>query len=444
VKTYSRIFLFGVIVNLVVVFATGLHNYLSPIVSLALLGVFPLFVRREPGFIHSRYRWSKSRHNPEAKVFANSNSRLSSLQWEIGTQCTECGACRKTCTFLKQYGTPKGIAAFDFSSAQKQSIAYECSLCGLCTAVCPEKLDPARLFLEVRRRCVAGGNLDTSIYRKILAYETLGRSSLFSWYGLPQGCDTIFFPGCALPGTRPGVTKAIYRQLQEMIPTIGLVLACCSKPSHDLGRAEYFEGIFNSMNNYFAAKGITTVLTACPSCTKIFRQYGHGLDVRTVYEFIHTNGKGGNKRKEGKPNAHFAAEKAITVHDPCPLRDDLPTQQAVRKVLTDMGHTLVEMENHGNHTLCCGEGGMVGAINPERAADWAVLCGQESGGRQIVTYCAGCTGYLNRVAPAVHIADLLFRPEVALMGNLKIARAPLTYWNRLRFKHCMKSDGNPG
>lgn len=398
---------------------TRLYLYLSLLVSPALPGIFPLFVRRK------------------SLVPGNRISMLTSLQCEIGKKCTECGACRKTCFLLKQYGTPKSIAAFDFSSLQKQSIAYECSLCGLCTVVCPEKLDPARMFLEVRRLCVESGNLDTSIYRKILVYEALGRSSLFSWYGLPQGCDTIFFPGCTLPGTRPGVTKKLYRKLQEMIPTIGFVLDCCSKPSHDLGRAEYFEGIFNAMNNYLTGMGIKTVLTACPSCTKIFRQYGHGLDVRTVYEFIHTNRNDGNEHKEYKI-APFAVRKAITVHDPCPLRDDLPTQQAVRMMLSDLGHTVVEMKSHGNRTLCCGEGGMVGAVNPKRSVEWTALCGQESGGRQIVTYCAGCTGFLNRIVPAVHIADLIFRPEDSLTGKLKIAGAPFTYWNRLRLKRYMK------
>jgi Fe-S oxidoreductase len=318
----------------------------------------------------------------------------------------------------------------------------------LCSAVCPEKLDPARLFLEVRRRCVADGNLDTSAYRKILAYEKLGSSPLFSWYGLPEGCDTVFFPGCTLPGTRPAVTTELYRQLQEIIPTVGLVLDCCSKPSHDLGRTEYFHSIFNKMNSYLTAQGIRTVLTACPSCTKIFRQCGHGLNVLTVYEFIHSRGKGGGKRGDCKSNATPVIGKAITVHDPCPLRDDVTTQKAVRAMLTDMGHTLVEMENCGKRTLCCGEGGMVGAVNPERAGEWAVLCQRQAGGGQIVTrivtrivtYCAGCTGYLNRVVPTIHIADLLYRPEVALSENLKIARAPFTYWNRLRFKRRMKAE----
>jgi len=61
--------------------------------------------------------------------------------------CTECGDCLESCAFLAHYGTPKTIVAtFDFNLPAHQAIAYECSLCGLCTAVCPEQLDPMRLF----------------------------------------------------------------------------------------------------------------------------------------------------------------------------------------------------------------------------------------------------------------------------------------------------------
>ena len=400
---------------------------------LALIGVFPLAARRGLGLIRNRYHRSTVGPAPTAKIWVNST--LVSLQREIGAQCSECGVCRKCCTFLKHYGTPKYISThFDFSTSRDQAIAYECSLCGLCTAICPEKLDPSALFLEVRRRCVEDGNFDTSVYRTILGYEKRGTSSLFSWYGLPEGCDTIFFPGCTLPGTRPGVTTDLFRQLQKIIPTVGLVLDCCAKPSHDLGRTTHFQSLFYKMSRYLANRGIRTVLTACPNCTKIFRQYGHDLTVRTVYELIHA---------EGNCTAAPVNGKTFTVHDPCALREDLPTQQAVRAMLAEMGHSMVEMEHRGERTLCCGEGGMVGAINPKRARAWAAIRGKEAGDRQIVTYCAGCTGYLNRVVPTVHITDLLYRPEAAFSRNLKIARAPFTYWNRLRLKWRMKSVIRP-
>lgn len=410
----------------------SLSGILSPglFVSLALLGVFPLMVRRGLGLIRNRRRRNAMSNNPEDTI--SRDSALFPLQLQIRQQCTECGACQKTCNFLLQYGTPKAIAtSCDFSSSQGQAIAYECSLCGLCTEVCPEKLDPAHMFLEVRRRTAADGNLDESAYPSILGYEKRGISPLFSWYGLPDGCDTVFFPGCTLPGTRPAVTMELYRQIRKIIPTVGIVLDCCTKPSHDLGRTEYFHSVFDEIHRYLINMGIRTVLTACPNCTKIFRQHGYDLTVKTVYEILHA--------KESS-NVAVANKLEVTVHDPCPLRDDFATQQAIRTMLTDMGHTVVEMAHRGKFTLCCGEGGMVGAVNPARAREWALIRKKEAEDRLIVTYCAGCSGFLNRVVPTVHIADLLCRPEAVFSGNLKVARAPLTYYNRIVLKRRMKQE----
>jgi uncharacterized membrane protein YdjX (TVP38/TMEM64 family)/Fe-S oxidoreductase len=409
----------------------SLAGILSPglIISLALLGIFPLVVRRGLTFFRNRHRQKTEVQVSTATVSVQSPPL--ELQKQIGDQCSECGDCVKSCSFLKHYGTPKSIAErFDFSLAAHQGIAYECSLCRLCAAVCPEKLDPASLFLEVRRLCCAAGNLDESKYGTMLGYERKGNSKLFSWYGLPEGCDTIFFPGCTLPGTRPEVTTGLFRQIRQNIPTLGLVLDCCTKPSHDLGRSAHFQKMFGEMLDYLVSQGVRTVLTACPNCTRVFRQYGHGVTVRTVYELLDAppavNGLAGNGR-------------TFTVHDPCPLRNDVETQQAVRRMLDEMGLTVNEMKHRGKRTLCCGEGGTVAAVRPQWARAWALTREKESAGRTIVTYCAGCTGCLSRVVPTLHILDILFR-QVHSQGKAKVAKAPFTYWHRLRLKRTMMRD----
>jgi len=61
----------------------------------------------------------------------------------------------------------------------------------------------------------------------------------------------------------------------------------------------------------------------------------------------------------------------------------------------------------------------------------------------VVTYCAGCAAYLKQAIPIVHIADLMFRPEAALKNNLKVARTPFTYLNRLLLKHRLKKELKP-
>ena len=56
----------------------------------------------------------------------------------------------------------------------------------------------------------------------------------------------------------------------------------------------------------------------------------------------------------------------------------------------------------------------------------------------MVTYCAGCANALSRLAPTTHLLDLLFEPEAALSGKVKVTKPPFTYWKRLRLKKWFK------
>jgi len=156
-------------------------------------------------------------------------------------KCTRCEACQKECDFLKKYGKPKEIAdAYDASNKVYQAMPFECSLCQLCASVCPQKVNPAAMFLEMRRERVRLSRRDYPEHAGMLAFERRGTSKRYSYYALPAGCDTIFFPGCNLPGSRPDKTFKLYGQLKKSIPALGIVLDCCMKISHDLGRSDHF------------------------------------------------------------------------------------------------------------------------------------------------------------------------------------------------------------
>lgn len=86
---------------------------------------------------------------------------------------------------------------------------------------------------------------------------------------------------------------------------------------------------------------------------------------------------------------------------------------------------------------------MVGFVKPEYAKAWGAIRQREADGRPMVAYCAGCTGFLDRASPTIHIADLLYRPEAALNGKLKMPRAPFTYWNRFMLKRRLRRELNP-
>lgn len=349
-----------------------------------------------------------------------------SLQSE---KCIECKLCRKECYFLQKYGSPKQIAdTYNPASAKDQMMPFECSLCGLCATVCPVGINPAAMFLEMRRESVENGVIDFSEHSSILAYEKRGSSRRYSYYGLPADCETILFPGCTLPGTRPEKVKNLFAHLQKSIPDIGIVLDCCTKPSHDLGKEKHFQTMFTEMKTYLIDQGVKNILVACPNCYRVFKQHGGLLAVKTVYEHL---------AETNLPNTgNVLAE--VTVHDPCGTRNDGHIHSCIRQLLKNKLLSIEEMKHHGSKTLCCGEGGSVGCINPEFSTNWSKRRGKEAAEKRIVTYCAGCANFLNRVTPTSHILDVLFEPAAALAGKSKVAKAPWTYLNRLLLKNHFK------
>lgn len=349
---------------------------------------------------------------PDAQIFAE----------KIAKECVECGLCQKDCAFLKGFKSPREMAVDSLMNKLDETVAFECSLCGLCQAVCPKGLETGRWMLELRRIAHKKG-VRFSEHNVIRNYEKRGVSPLFSYYALPNNCDTIFFPGCSLPGTRPEQVKHIFSKLQTIIPNIGIVLDCCTKPSHDLGDHERFLKYFSELLDFLLKNGIKQVVVACPNCFKVFKTYATQLRVLTVYEVFQNT----IKPLSAQGNETF------TLHDPCVMRWENGVQDAVRKIGANLGITFQEMKHSRKKTVCCGEGGSVGFLNEELVENWGDIRKKEAGNLPVLTYCAGCSASLNAKGLANHhILDLLY--EVDTGKKARVSRSPFTYLNRLRLK----------
>jgi uncharacterized membrane protein YdjX (TVP38/TMEM64 family)/Fe-S oxidoreductase len=348
---------------------------------------------------------------------------------KVSEKCTNCDVCQKECEFLRKYGKPKEIAeAYHPSDKTYQAIPFECSLCQLCAAVCPERVNPSKMFLEMRRKKIGLGKRDYPEHAGMLAYERRGTSRRYTYYALPAGCDTVFFPGCALPGTRPDKTLKLYEYMKKGIPTLGIVLDCCMKISHDLGREEHFTAMFQEMKKFLVEKSVRKIIVAYPNCHRIFKEYGGELSVKTVYEIVAENGLPQPER----------VKDVVTIHDPCAVRFEASAHSAVRHLVRSQGLTIAEMPHHRERTLCCGEGGSVGCISPDIAKAWGARRKGEANSRRMITYCARCANLLSRATPTSHVLDLLFEPKATLAGKATVSRAPIAYINRLKLKNQFK------
>ena len=255
-------------------------------------------------------------------------------------ECTGCGACVPGCAFLREHGSPKDIFSLAATDPERLTrLAYLCSLCGLCTATCRKGADPAEAFLNIRRNAVESKGVDFAPYRKLLGYESLGVSKAFSWAHLPSECRTLFFPGCGLSGSRPGKVVAAWRYLQSKDPATGLVLDCCTKPSHDLGRQDAFEAAFGELHAWCLKMGILKVVVACPNCFKVFSRYGSGLEVVSIYEVMAGDGSLSSEPILGE----------VYLHHPCATRFESAIQDASDVLLARSAEGLFQ---NGEKTLC--------------------------------------------------------------------------------------------
>jgi Fe-S oxidoreductase len=355
---------------------------------------------------------------------------------KIAEECIECNLCVKQCAFLKKYGTPKKIARnWRRNYADAVENPFECSLCSLCTAVCPVDIDPRMMFLGMRRYIVASGKANFTKQKPLINFEKRGMSKRFSFYGLPPDCDTVLFPGCALAGTRHHRVMQLYDHLLSYYPNLGIVLDCCTKPSHDLGRSDFFEAMFSEMTQYLTDHNVKNILTACPSCYAVFNQYKTGLTTRNVFDIL---------AREYWSFDSQPAIKPLTVQDSCVARFEKEMQISVRRLIRSCNVSVEEMKHHGKKTLCCGEGGGAHFVAPELAGSWVKTRKKEVNNRNIITYCAGCANFLSKVSPTIHLLDLLFDPAAALAGKSKAAKSPFTYLNRLLLKRKFKKKMNSG
>ncbi len=355
--------------------------------------------------------------------------------YDIVEACDSCNICARECAFLKKYGSPGKICdIFLLGEDRNDAPVFECNLCGLCQEVCPKNLDCAAAFLDIRR--AVQNNLQTSPkktskynqHKRICAYEAQGTTSLFSLYLFPEHCESVFFPGCTLAATRSTSTRSTYAYLKTIEPTVGIVLDCCLKPSHDLGLNDKFEKSFAELSDHLRENNIKKIFTACPSCYITFKTYAPGFETFSIYEVL----------AENPPFQRVGISEKFTVHDTCSTRFVSEIHDSVRTLISGTGADINEMEHSRSRAICCGEGAAAVFMAPDITGAWKTVRKNETAGTKVITYCAGCSSTLAKELPVTHLLDLLFDQDKALAGKEKIAKAPFTYINRLLLKNRLK------
>jgi len=352
-------------------------------------------------------------------------------------RCLECACsqCVKNCTFLQHYvkqfpGTEKGLVRLlGERGLADPLIPYSCHYCGLCQAVCPQGLHAGQPCLSAREALVAAGKGPLPPHKGIQNYVKWGASPAFA-LSRPDPATgkaaRVFFPGCSLAGHATGVVQAAYAHLRRKLPDTGLMLNCCGAPSYFMGETDVMLRIIRNVAGELAKLGAQELIVACPHCYQTFQEFLPEVQTRSIYEVL---------AEVGLPaGARTLQPWTFNIQDSCGTRQVPQVQEAVRRLVRDLGYGIEEMAHNRERSICCGSGGMVPAVAPELAKKMTDFRLSEAT-RDLVAYCASCRARLAKAGhPTLHVLDLPFNPDWQRTKNQLPPHSLIRWWRRWRLK----------
>ena len=305
--------------------------------------------------------------------------------------CLDCGKCTVVCPVAQHDPSfnPRLIAQRRLGpnggTPQDDSI-WSCLSCYMCTERCnyrvkfPDFIHALRFeALEegAELQCSHGGALQALMRmmgRRDLQQDRMG------W--LPEdirrseGCDTIFFVGCAPyfdvmfselgVNTLGGVVGALRLLNRAQIPFDLLANErCCGRDLLLQGDREGFLALARANMEEFSRHGVKRIITACPEGHYTLKvEYPRALG-STGIEVLHLTQVIAPLLRSGELSLG-KLETSVTYHDPCTLGRCSRVFDEPREVLDAVeGLELVEMEQNRDKALCCGASPWVhcGAVN---------------------------------------------------------------------------------
>lgn len=304
-------------------------------------------------------------------------------------------------------------------SREAAQVAMDCLMCGACVQACPPGFDINAFIRDLRDHLVGRGFFLNDRHRAVV--ENL-RHKGNPWGRKPREIEAPPFTGeedlLVWRGCRERDRNEILPSVKKILEAAGvswgvLEEPCCGAPLFDLGDKDGFEEAAGKTLSLIEESGAQRVLILCPHCAQAmvadYIEIGDlAADPVTLPSLIL------ELMDEGRIEPASDASSVVTVHDPCRLARGLEEGQVISDALSALpGIEVVEMENSGEWTWCCGAGGWMADIVPELtsyAAGVRVEQARRTGAEKIVTACGYCVKMLGarsgKKQQVVHLADL--------------------------------------
>lgn len=301
--------------------------------------------------------------------------------------CSRCGICIDPCQLQRDLNIRNVQSVYFLRDRRyghlRLQVADNCLMCGRCVEKCPVNIDLNTLRLNARDRM-----RNVPDERRYDYFKGLDRSSGTGKVGYFAGCMTLLTPRTL------SAMSAIFDAAGEEVwwaDREGGV--CCGRPLKLAGETDSAHKMMKYNADLFRKHGITTLVTSCPICLKVFREDYDlpGVEVLHHSEYILRLIRAGRLTPE-----HGTTR--FTYHDPCELGRGSGIYDEPRAVIEAVGE-LLEPASTRENALCCGSSVANTAISDGQQVQIARAVAGEleaTGAEVIVTACPLCKKAIGR------------------------------------------------
>jgi len=355
---------------------------------------------------------------------------LLALTGGAAAPCFQCGVCTASCPWGlvrgETFSVRKLIRKAQLGVLDGQEELWLCTTCSQCEPNCPrgvpivEVIQALRYLMWKRRATLAGlPSLLWSVYWNNNPWFQ-PPSQRMQWAVTldlpafdPDQHEILLYIGCTASYDRRAQSLAhsliqIFRAFQIPFGVLGEDEPCCGETVLRLGHLPYFTEIAEAGAKIFRDRGVRKLVAVSPHCYDVF--LNHYPEVNETFEPLHYTEYLASVVDWDDSQFQESFDRKVTFHDPCFLGRRNQRYEAPRVVLENIpGLTLVEMENFGPDSLCCGGGGgrmWMETAPDERFSDLRVQEAASTGASVIATACPYCITCLEDCIKSLDIKGL--------------------------------------
>lgn len=372
--------------------------------------------------------------------------------------CEKCHFCNTVCPIVSERVTqgPFGINRSIYYGLKWESIdsglrdlIYSCTTCGKCVSMCKKVsralplidiFEKAREYLLVEKMVgpmpdqvgvlknmhVRGNPWGNAPHERTKWSEGLD----IPFASSSRKVDVLYFVGCASSYDPQG--QKIAKNLSEILKKAGVdfgVLSnetCSGHEARRMGETGLFAYLSEANMDMFKEAGVSRIVTGDPhsyfSFTQEYPDDVKGLQIQHYVQLLN------ELVDEDKLKFKTELNISATYHDPCYLGRHSEVFEEPRKLISKIpGVSLVEMENSGVDSDCCGMGGgrmwmepPSGLTSSQAIAERRIRQALDTNAEVLLTACPFCNITLHDAVKFLGKEDVLRVMDITEILNLAL------------------------